>query len=99
MKQRYDNIRKKFNQILNEKNKFKEKRSHSFIEPNNNYIKNELDNNDSFILTKNSFYKKDESNNIILNKKYNILKKSLDKLQLIIEKNIKEENYHRNNNI
>lgn len=97
MKQRYDNIRKKFKQIVNEKNKFKEKRSHSFIESNNNYINNEMDNEDSFHLTKNSFYKKEEYNiNIILNKKYNVLKKSLDKLQLILQKSINEENNHKN---
>ena len=102
MKQRYGNLRKRFKQIINEKNKFKEKRSHSFIEPDSNYFKKELDDNenDSFTLTKNSFYKKEENNiNIILNKKYNILKKSLDKLQLILEKNIKEDNIYKNNAI
>ena len=96
MKERYKNIRKKFNQIIKEKYNLKEKRSRSFIEPNHNYIRREKDNNnnnDDFNITKNIFYKNEENNtNSILNTKFNILKKSLDKLSLIIEKNSNKEN-------
>lgn len=97
MKERYDIIRKRFKQIINEKNNLKEKRNHSFIESNNNSIKKELGNKNSFNLTKNSFYKKEKfKKNLVLNQKYYILKKSLDKLQLILEKNINEENIYKN---
>lgn len=101
MNEKYKIIRKKFQQIINEKNNLKEKRSKSFIEINNSYIPHETENNnnnnDISNITKNSFYiKEDNTMNAILNKKFNILKKSLDKLQLIIENNINNDNKETN---
>ena len=102
MKEKYKNITKKFKQIINEKNSLKEKRSKSFIENNIGYLSNEAENNNNDVcnLTKNSFYIKEDNNmNIILNKKFDVLKKSLDKLQLIIENNINYDIKETNNTI
>ena len=98
MKERYNNVRKRFNKIISLKTNEKDKRNKSFILSHKKYIEDETDSyNNSFNLTKNSFFVKEESkdykNNkfMILDKKYNILKKSLEKLKILIEININSE--------
>ena len=91
MKERYGDIKNEFRQILNKKNKPNDRRNRSFIEFDSKYIQQETEDNNLLSLTKNSFYKKEynsEEEGAILNKKYNILKKTLDKLQIILENNI-----------
>jgi len=115
MNEKFKNIRKKFKQLINEKNNLKVHRSksRSFFEINSNYVQpeeekrndelnltknpinmnrniNEIDKNDTFNNTYNSM-------NSILNTKFNILKSSLDKLQLLLENNIINEAKSTNN--
>lgn len=112
MNEKLKNIRKKFKQLINEKNNLKVHRSksRSFFEINSNYVQPEEEKrNDELNLTKNSIKmnqninaidiknKNDTFNNTyngmnsILNTKFNILKSSLDKLQLLLENNIINE--------
>ena len=94
MKTKYKIIRMRFNQIISEKNIGKQRRNKSFIQSHNKYIEEKIERNStSSNHTKNSFYlkEKQEDKTNILNKKFNVLKKTLEKLQFIIEKNIKNE--------
>lgn len=111
MNEKFKNIRKKFKQLINEKNNLKVHRSksRSFFEINSDYIQREEEKkNEEFNLTKNSIRnrnintndiknKNDTFNNTynginsVLNTKFNILKSSLDKLQLLLENNIANE--------
>ena len=93
MNERFMDLREKFRQIINKKRNLKDRRSRSFIDFNNNYIQQETENNEIMNLTKNSFYIKEDNNKkgAILNKKFNILKNTLDKLQIILENNINTE--------
>ena len=104
MNEKYIDIRKRFKQIITEKNNEKEKRNKSFIQSHKKYLEDSSDNNsdNSYLnLTKISFFLKNEkegnNKNNILDKKYNLLKKSIEKLQFIIEKNIKTEKVSTNN--
>ena len=118
MNEKFKNIRKKFKQLINEKNNLKVHRSksRSFFEINSDYIQREEEKkNDELNLTKNSFNmnrniypietknKTDTFNNTynginsILDTKFNILKSSLDKLQLLLENNIINETKTTNN--
>ena len=106
MNEKYNNIRKRFKQIITEKNNEKEKRNKSFIQSHKKYLDDNSDNtsdNSYLNLTKNSFFLKNEkeggvsNNNNILDKKFNLLKKSIEKLQFIVEKNIKNEKNSTNN--
>ena len=91
MKDKYKIIRKNFEKIISEKNIEKQKRNKSFIISHNKYIEENIESNRSALnYTKNSCLNK-ENKKDILNKKFNILKKTLEKLQFIIEKNIKSE--------
>ena len=91
MKDKYKIIRKNFEKIISEKNIEKQKRNKSFIISHNKYIEENIESNRSASNhTKNSRSNK-ENKKDILNKKFNILKKTLEKLQFIIEKNIKSE--------
>ena len=102
MKERYGDIKNEFRQILNKKNKPNDRRNRSFIEFDSKYIQQETEDNNLLSLTKNSFYKKEynsEEEGAILNKKYNILKKTLDKLQIILENNIEKEKKETNDKI
>ena len=100
MKERYKKIRNRFEQIIYEKNEEKEKRNKSYIQSHINNMEINITDNESidFNLTKNSYISKDKiklnKNNkvLILNKKFNILKKAIEKLQCLIEKNINNEN-------
>ena len=111
MNEKFKNIRKKFKQLINEKNNLKVHRSksRSFFEINSDYIQREEEKkNEEFNLTKNSIRNRninandiknrnDTFNNTynginsVLNTKFNILKSSLDKLQLLLENNIANE--------
>ena len=94
MKTKYKIIRMRFNQIISEKNIGKQRRNKSFIQSHNKYIEEKIERNStSSNHTKNSFClkEKQEDKTNILNKKFNVLKKTLEKLQFIIEKNIKNE--------
>ena len=98
MEERYHSIKKKFHQILKEKNR-KEKINKSFIESNKNDNPQEDKNEytESYNFTKNSFYRNEEANkNMILEQKFNVLKDSLDKLQIVLEKNIQNNNNSTN---
>ena len=118
MNEKFKNIRKKFKQLINEKNNLKVHRSksRSFFEINSNYIQGQEEKkNDELNLTKNSIIinrninaidiKKENDTfnntyngiNSILNTKFNILKSSLDKLQLLLENNIINETKSTNN--
>jgi len=117
MNEKFKNIRKKFKQLINEKNNLKVHRSksRSFFEINSDYIQREEEKkNEEFNLTKNSIRnrnintndinnKNDTFNNTynginsVLNTKFNILKSSLDKLQLLLENNIANETKCTNN--
>ena len=118
MNEKFKKIRKKFKQLINEKNNLKVHRSksRSFFEINSNYIQREEEKkNDEFNLTKNAINmnrniniidiknKNDDFNNTynginsILDTKFNILKSSLDKLQLLLENNIINETKTTNN--
>ena len=99
MKEKYKKIRNRFEQIVYEKNEEKEKRNKSFIESHKKNMEivitdNEIDLN----LTKNSFTSKEkkkvnkDDKRLIFNKKFNILKKAIEKLKFLIEKNINNEN-------
>ena len=91
MKDKYKIIRKNFEKIISEKNIEKQKRNKSFIISHNKYIEENIESNRSALnYTKNSCLN-EENKKDILNKKFNILKKTLEKLQFIIEKNIKSE--------
>jgi len=72
MKERYNYIRKRFNQIIKEKNNLKERRSRSFIEPNKNYIQQDSENTiNECNMTKYSFYEENINEpNFILDKKF-----------------------------
>ena len=118
MNEKFKNIRKKFKQLINEKNnlKFHRSKSRSFFEINSNYIQGEEEKkNDELNLRKNSINMKRNINalankkendafnntyngiNSILSTKFNILKSSLDKLQLLLENNIINETKSTNN--
>ena len=93
MNDKYKIIRKKFEKIISDKNIEKQKRNKSFIISHNKYIEENIESNDRSALnkTKNSFLLNEENKREILNKKFHILKKTLEKLQFIIEKSIKNE--------
>ena len=103
MKEKFKNIRTRFKQLINEKNNLKGRRNNSFIDINYNYEIKPKDNNynDEFNLTKNNINVENKNNdfkmNSILDKKFNILKQSLEKIQLLIENNINKENQNTNN--
>ena len=91
MKDKYKIIRKNFEKIISEKNIEKQRGGGSFIISHNKYIEENIESNRSALnYTKNSCLN-EENKKEILNKKFNILKKTLEKLQFIIEKNIKSE--------
>ena len=99
MKEKYKNIRNRFDQIVYEKNEEKEKRNKSFIESHKKNMEIDItDNEIDLNLTKNSFTSKEkikvnkDDKRLIFNKKFNILKKAIEKLKFLIEKNINNEN-------
>lgn len=90
-KDKHKTTRKNFEKIISEKYIEKQKRNKSFIISHNKYIEENIESNRSALnYTKNSCLN-EENKKDILNKKFNILKKTLEKLQFIIEKNIKSE--------